>query len=55
MYACCNNNQNAKYGLISQLDYLQTRARKAIKKGEPIAGYPMNARARNANRLHLNP
>ena len=44
--------QNAKYGSISQLDYLQGRAKACIEDDKPIAGKPMNARAKRANRVH---
>jgi hypothetical protein len=42
---------NAKYKIGGQMWYLQSRATDAIKKALPIAGTPMNAGARDADRL----
>ena len=39
------------YKLGGQMWYLQSRATDAVKKALPIAGTPMNARARDAGRL----
>ena len=39
-----------KYKMGKQLWYIQDRAKDAIKAGKPIAGQPMNDKARNSGR-----
>jgi len=39
-----------KYKMGKQLWYIQDRAKDAIKAGKPVAGQPMNAKAKNSGK-----
>ena len=41
---------NAKYVMGKQLWYIQDRAKDAVRAGKPVAGQPMNAKARKSGK-----